>query len=156
MRTGRGQHDRSSLAIRRTGVIQLDGWSSWPRGRSSSAIRRAGRVVDPARPSAELDGVLYPPFNKTGITSATGMMNSDLWHWKANSKLYFVSKDGLHPTMGRSLSIAKHLIRLCNFIDELLLRVCRESFRTEIQFLDLYFEITVFDPNNVCFLLSIK
>ncbi|KAF3569218.1 hypothetical protein DY000_02011345 [Brassica cretica] len=39
-------------------------WFSWSCG-------QAGRVVDSARPSAELDGVLCPPFNKTGITYAT-------------------------------------------------------------------------------------
>ncbi|KAF2574834.1 hypothetical protein F2Q70_00004950 [Brassica cretica] len=33
---------------------------------------RAGRLFDPARPSAELDGLLCPPFNKTGITYVTG------------------------------------------------------------------------------------
>ena len=77
------------------GSVQLGGWPSWSRARSSSAIRRTGRVVDlarptaeldwfssadgrvgrlvdPARPSAELDGVLCPPFNKMGITYATG------------------------------------------------------------------------------------
>ncbi|KAF2534999.1 hypothetical protein F2Q68_00018879 [Brassica cretica] len=78
----------------RTGLVQLGGWPSWSRVRSSSADGRAGRVVDPARPSpeldwfswscgqagrvvdsarpsAELDGVLCPPFNKTSITYAT-------------------------------------------------------------------------------------
>ncbi|KAF3528805.1 hypothetical protein DY000_02040853 [Brassica cretica] len=34
--------------------IQLDGWPSWSRVQSSSADGRAGRVFDPARPSAEL------------------------------------------------------------------------------------------------------
>ncbi|KAF3526519.1 hypothetical protein F2Q69_00047370 [Brassica cretica] len=90
---------RSSSAIRRAGHVfdparpsaELD-WSSSADGRTSRVFdpdRRmaelVGRVVDPARPSAELvilvdparppaelDGVLCPPFNKTGITYATG------------------------------------------------------------------------------------
>ncbi|KAF3564865.1 hypothetical protein DY000_02017071 [Brassica cretica] len=37
----------------------------------------------------------------------------DRWHWKANSKLYLVSKDELNQTMGRYSSIAKHLMYLC-------------------------------------------
>ncbi|KAF3550906.1 hypothetical protein DY000_02007490 [Brassica cretica] len=36
-------------------------------------------------------------------------------HWKANSKLYLVSKEGLNLTVGRSPSIAKHLTRLCSY-----------------------------------------
>ncbi|KAF2562871.1 hypothetical protein F2Q70_00017809 [Brassica cretica] len=83
-----------------TWSIQLGDPPSWSRGRSSSAIRRAGRVVDPARrmaelvvlddpaqPSAELDGVLCPPFNKTYA---------------------------LNQTLGSSSSIDKHLTRLCS------------------------------------------
>ncbi|KAF2612573.1 hypothetical protein F2Q70_00011659 [Brassica cretica] len=72
--------------------VELD-WSSSADGRAgrvfdparrmaeldwfSSADDRAGRVVVPARrmaelvDSAELDGVLCPPFNKTGISYAT-------------------------------------------------------------------------------------
>ena len=55
LRTGQGHHVRSSSAICRTGLVQLDGWPSWSLGRSSSTDGRDGRVVDPARPSAELD-----------------------------------------------------------------------------------------------------
>ncbi|KAF3573372.1 hypothetical protein F2Q69_00059189 [Brassica cretica] len=58
---------RSSSAICRTELIQLGGWPSWSRVQSSSAIRRAGRVAN-----AELDGVLFPLFNKIGIPYATG------------------------------------------------------------------------------------
>ncbi|KAF2580617.1 hypothetical protein F2Q68_00004555 [Brassica cretica] len=40
------------------------------------------------------------------------------WHWKDNSKIYLVSKDGLNQTMGRSSSIAKHLTRLCSSVPQ--------------------------------------
>ncbi|KAF3501916.1 hypothetical protein F2Q69_00039869 [Brassica cretica] len=86
--------ERVLAFFKSTGLVQLGGWPSWSRVRSNSANGRAGRVVDPARPSAELDwfswscgqagrvvdsarpsaeldGVLCPPFNKTGITYAT-------------------------------------------------------------------------------------
>ena len=168
-RTRWRQHDRSSSAIRRTGLVQLGGWPSWLCVRFSSAIRRtgfvkhgglpswsrvrsssandwfssadgqagrmfdlarpsaeldwfssadgrAGRVVNPARPSIELDVVLCPPFNKTSIMYATWCwLTSYWWHWKANLKMYLVSKYELNQTTGRSSSIAKHLTRLCSY-----------------------------------------
>ena len=40
-------------------LIQLGGWPSWLCVRSSSAIRRAGRVFDPARPSVVLDCLFF-------------------------------------------------------------------------------------------------
>ena len=67
-------------------------------------------VVGPTLPFGELDGAF---FIKTDITSATRcLLTSDQWHWKANSKLYLVSKYGLNQTMGGSSSTTKHLMRL--------------------------------------------
>ena len=57
----------------------------------------------------------WPLFRKTGITSDTGCwLTSHRWRWKFNLKLYLVSKYGLNLTVGRSPSIAKHLMRLCS------------------------------------------
>ena len=64
--------------------------------------------------------------------------------------------------MVRSSSMAKNLTRLCSSApqkirtNELDCVFGLGSFRTETQFLDVYFEIIVFDPNNVCVLFSIK
>ena len=59
--------------------------------------------------------VNWPFFSKTGITSAIRCwLTSNRWHWKANSKLYLVSKDGLNITVVRTRSITKHLTRLCS------------------------------------------
>ncbi|KAF3589388.1 hypothetical protein F2Q69_00028802 [Brassica cretica] len=94
---------RSSLAIRRAEPVQLDGWLRWSRGPSRSAICRAGLVQ-----SIQLG---HPP---------------NWWHWKANSKLYLVSKDGLNQTMGRSSSIAKHLTCLCRSAPQKIEAIQRE------------------------------
>ena len=57
----------------------------------------------------------WPLFSKPGITSnLTVRLTSNWWKWKANSKLYFVSKDQLNNIVGRSPSISKHLTHLCN------------------------------------------
>ena len=58
-------------------MADLVAWSNQlghPPSWTGSAWQMAEMVVlvDPARPSAELDSVLCPPFNKTGITYATG------------------------------------------------------------------------------------
>ena len=137
-------------------LVQLGKWASW----TSSVGRRVGRCD-------------LSVFNKMGITSATGCwLTSDRWHWKSSSKLYLVSNDGLNKTMGRSSSIAKHLTRLCSsapqkvrtnkldclffpwyislesFAQELLSWVCRESFCTETQLLDIDSVVNDFDPNK--------
>ena len=73
----------------------------------------------------------WPLFGKTGITAATGCgLTSNRWHWKANSTLYFVSKDGLNLTVGRSPSIARHLTRLCSITYINLLRNLNLTART--------------------------
>ena len=57
----------------------------------------------------------WPLFSKTGISSATGFwLTSNRRHWKANSKVYLVSKEFLNLTVGRSPYIAKHLTRMCS------------------------------------------
>ena len=43
------------------------------------------------------------------------LIDRSRWHLKANSKLYLVLKYVINQTMGRSLSIAKNLTRLCNY-----------------------------------------
>ncbi|KAF3519459.1 hypothetical protein DY000_02059004 [Brassica cretica] len=84
-------------------------------------------VVGPTRPFDELDGMighvqlakwaswtLWPFLSH--LTRC--LLTSDQWHWKANSKLYLVSKDGLNQTMGGSSSTTKHLMHIDSVVTD--------------------------------------